>query len=447
MNNSDVTIMTADVLIVGTGASGLFAALHLPRDKKVLMITKDEVENSDSYLAQGGICVLHDEDDYDSFMEDTMKAGHYENRRESVDIMIRSSRGVINELIDYGVEFARKENGELDYTREGCHSRPRILFHEDITGKEITRKLLAAVRRLPNVQILDFTTMLDIVEDGGKCQGIIARDHDGNYIAIQANQTILASGGVGGLYKHSTNFPHLTGDAIAIAMRHGIELENIDYVQIHPTSLYSTKPGRSFLISESVRGEGAKLYGKDGKRFANEVLPRDLMTAEIRKQMAKDNMPYVWLDMTVLGKDVIMNHFPHIYEKCMEEGYDATKQWIPITPAQHYFMGGIHVDKYSKTTMDNLYAVGETSCNGVHGKNRLASNSLLEGLVFAKRAAGQIAQNWQDDVLDQSAFAAIAGTAAAAVAEDGDLRAEYKQEVLAEMDREKAEKESACAAK
>lgn len=378
-----------DILIVGTGASGLFAALHCPSDKNILMITKDAVENSDSFLAQGGICVLRDENDYNSFMEDTLKAGHYENRRESVDIMIRSSREVINELIGYGVDFARQENGELNYTREGCHSKARILFHEDITGKEITRNLLKAVQKLPNVHILEYVTMLDLIEQDNTCFGILAKDKNDEYLTIEADNTILASGGIGGLYEHSTNYPHLTGDAIAIALRHNIKLENPDYVQIHPTSLYTNKPGRSFLISESVRGEGAKLYGKDGKRFANEVLPRDLMTAEIKKQMAKDNMPYVWLDMTVLGKDVILNHFPHIYEKCLE-GFDVTKQWIPIVPAQHYYMGGIHVDKYSKTTMNNLYAVGETSCNGVHGANRLASNSLLEGLVFAKRAVNKI---------------------------------------------------------
>lgn len=379
-----------DILIVGTGASGLFAALHCPIDKNILMITKDAVENSDSFLAQGGICVLRDENDYDSFMEDTLKAGHYENRRESVDIMIRSSREVINELIGYGVDFAKQANGELNYTREGCHSKARILFHEDITGKEITRNLLKAVQKLPNVHILEYVTMLDLIKQDNTCFGILAKDKNDEYLTIEADNTILASGGIGGLYEHSTNYPHLTGDAIAIALRHNIKLENPDYVQIHPTSLYTNKPGRSFLISESVRGEGAKLYGKDGRRFANEVLPRDLMTAEIKKQMAKDNMPYVWLDMTVLGKDVILNHFPHIYEKCLEEGFDVTKQWIPIVPAQHYYMGGIHVDKYSKTTMNNLYAVGETSCNGVHGANRLASNSLLEGLVFAKRAVNKI---------------------------------------------------------
>lgn len=426
-----------DILIVGTGASGLFAALHCPSDKNILMITKDAVENSDSFLAQGGICVLRDENDYDSFMEDTLKAGHYENRRESVDIMIRSSREVINELIGYGVDFARQENGELNYTREGCHSKARILFHEDITGKEITRNLLKAVQKLPNVHILEYVTMLDLIEQDNTCFGILAKDKNNEYLTIEADNTILASGGIGGLYEHSTNYPHLTGDAIAIALRHNIELENPDYVQIHPTSLYTNKPGRSFLISESVRGEGAKLYGKDGKRFANEVLPRDLMTAEIKKQMAKDNMPYVWLDMTVLGKDVILNHFPHIYEKCLEEGFDVTKQWIPIVPAQHYYMGGIHVDKYSKTTMNNLYAVGETSCNGVHGANRLASNSLLEGLVFAKRAVNKIHddENAQHKKYDID-FAQLANNVQQNIDREKTILAqEYKQAIFNEMDK------------
>lgn len=426
-----------DILIVGTGASGLFAALHCPSDKNILMITKDAVENSDSFLAQGGICVLRDENDYNSFMEDTLKAGHYENRRESVDIMIRSSREVINELIGYGVDFARQENGELNYTREGCHSKARILFHEDITGKEITRNLLKAVQKLPNVHILEYVTMLDLIEQDNTCFGILAKDKNDEYLTIEADNTILASGGIGGLYEHSTNYPHLTGDAIAIALRHNIKLENPDYVQIHPTSLYTNKPGRSFLISESVRGEGAKLYGKDGKRFANEVLPRDLMTAEIKKQMAKDNMPYVWLDMTVLGKDVILNHFPHIYEKCLEDGFDVTKQWIPIVPAQHYYMGGIHVDKYSKTTMNNLYAVGETSCNGVHGANRLASNSLLEGLVFAKRAVNKIHddENAQHKKYDID-FAQLANNVQQNIDREKIILAqEYKKAIFNEMDK------------
>lgn len=375
-----------DIVIVGTGASGLFAALHLPEDQQILMITKDALENSDSFLAQGGICVLRDEGDYDSFFEDTLKAGHYENNRDSVDVMIRSSREIIGELMDWGVEFAMKD-GHLDYTREGCHSRPRILFHEDITGEEITSKLLAEVRKRPNIRLVEYVTMTELLETDNDCLGILARTREGEDIAIRADYTILASGGIGGLYEHSTNFPHLTGDALAVALEHGVELEHVDYVQIHPTTLYSQTPGRRFLISESVRGEGARLYNAHGERFANEVLPRDVLTREIHKQMEKDQKPYVWLDMTVLGEDTIKKHFPHIYQHCLGEGYDVTKEWIPVVPAQHYFMGGIKVDLDSHTSMGHLFAVGETACNGVHGANRLASNSLLESLVFAKRAA------------------------------------------------------------
>lgn len=428
------TIQT-DILIVGTGASGLFAALHVPEDRQVLMITKDEVEHSDSFLAQGGICVLRDDTDYDSFMEDTLKAGHYENRVESVDIMIRSSRDVIRELVDYGVDFAKKD-GEFDYTREGCHSKPRILFHEDITGEEITSKLLKAVRTRSNVTILEHVTMLDLVEKDNRCYGVVASQEDGEDCFLEAEYTILATGGIGGLYKHSTNYPHLTGDALALALRHHIELEHIDYIQIHPTTLYSQKPGRRFLISESVRGEGAKLYGADGKRFANEVLPRDLLTAEIRKQMEKDQTPYVWLDMTVLGEEVIKSHFPHIYERCLEEGYDVTKDWIPVVPAQHYFMGGIHVDKHSKTSMEHLYAVGETSCNGVHGANRLASNSLLESLVFGARAARHLTETWEENDASREETAGLAEAAEAQIQKKKDrLPQIYREEVLDEIER------------
>ena len=428
------TIQT-DILIVGTGASGLFAALHVPEDRQVLMLTKDEVEHSDSFLAQGGICVLRDDTDYDSFMEDTLKAGHYENRVESVDIMIRSSRDVIRELVDYGVDFAKKD-GEFDYTREGCHSKPRILFHEDITGEEITSKLLKAVRTRSNVTILEHVTMLDLVEKENRCYGVVASQEDGEDCFLEAEYTILATGGIGGLYKHSTNYPHLTGDALALALRHHIELEHIDYIQIHPTTLYSQKPGRRFLISESVRGEGAKLYGADGKRFANEVLPRDLLTAEIRKQMEKDQTPYVWLDMTVLGEEVIKGHFPHIYERCLEEGYDVTKDRIPVVPAQHYFMGGIHVDKHSKTSMEHLYAVGETSCNGVHGANRLASNSLLESLVFGARAARHLTETWEENDASREETAGLAEAAEVQIQKEKDrLPQIYREEVLDEIER------------
>ena len=389
VSNSKENNLQADVVIVGTGVGGCFSALNLSEDLSIIMITKSDLESSDSFLAQGGICVLHDDDDYDSYFEDTMRAGHYENRKESVDIMIRGSQDVIHDLIGYGVDFA-KEDGKLLYTREGAHSRPRILFHEDITGKEITSKLLAQIKTRKNIQIMEYTTMTDILISKGACAGIEAETSDHKKIYIHADQTIFASGGIGGRYKHSTNFPHLTGDAIDIAKKHGIRLEHLDYVQIHPTTLYSKKPGRRFLISESVRGEGALLYDKNGNRFVDELLPRDVVTKAIQEQMKKDGTDHVWLSLEKIPKEIILSHFPNIYQHCLEEGYDATKEWIPVVPAQHYFMGGIWVDSDSHTSMPNLYAVGETSCNGVHGKNRLASNSLLESLVFAKRAAREI---------------------------------------------------------
>lgn len=378
-----------DVVIVGTGVGGAFSALNLPEDKQILMITKSDLESSDSFLAQGGICVLRDDEDYEGYFEDTMRAGHYENRKESVDIMIRSSQEIIHDLIEYGVDFAKKD-GNLAFTREGAHSRPRILFHEDITGKEITSKLLVRVKKRKNVQIHEYTTMTDIIVKNGKCAGILAKTADGEEMKIYAQDTIFASGGIGGRYQHSTNFPHLTGDALDISRKHGIRLEHLDYVQIHPTTLYSTKPGRRFLISESVRGEGAILLDKNKERFVNELLPRDVVTEEIRRQMKKDGTDHVWLSMERIDKDTILKHFPNIYHHCLEEGYDVTKECIPVVPAQHYFMGGVWVDSDSKTSMDHLFAVGETSCNGVHGANRLASNSLLESLVFAKRAAKKI---------------------------------------------------------
>ena len=379
-----------DAVIVGCGVAGCFAALHLPQEADILMITKADTEDSDSFLAQGGICVLKNESDYDAFYEDTMHAGHYENTPESVDIMIRSSRNVINQLIAWGVDFRRDENGELCYTKEGAHSTNRILFHDDVTGKEITSKLLAQVKKLPNVTLLVHTEMCDILSCKNVCEGVLIRDEEGKLIPVYARDVIWACGGIGGIYDNSTNFPHLTGDALAIAIHRNVALKNVNYVQIHPTTLYSQKKGRRFLISESVRGEGAVLYNKDGERCVNELLPRDVGTKAIREQMEKDGTDHVWLSMERIDKDTILKHFPNIYHHCLEEGYDVTKECIPVVPAQHYFMGGVWVDSDSKTSMDHLFAVGETSCNGVHGANRLASNSLLESLVFAKRAAKKI---------------------------------------------------------
>ena len=428
--------MNTDILIVGSGCSGLYCALHLPDNKNVTIITKSDIEYSDSYLAQGGICVLRDEQDFETFLEDTLKAGHYENDRESVSIMINSSRDIINDLVSYGVEFSKNENGDFNYTKEGAHSTNRILFHRDITGKEITSKLLKKACEKKNITILSHTTLLDIITKNSECVGAVIAMPDGEIETITAEYTVLATGGIGGLFRHSTNYKHLTGDALAIAIKHGIELKNIDYIQIHPTTLYSEKPtDRSFLISESVRGEGAKLYNKNMERFVNELLPRDLLTKAIHEQMEKDGTDFVWEDLRTIPDAELAGHFPNIVNHCKENNYDVTRECIPIVPAQHYFMGGIKVNHSSKTSMPRLYAIGETACNGVHGKNRLASNSLLECLVFAKRAALEISENPKSTTplpeIDISCYE-----------NREELEKQYKEMILKEIEKAKKENEN-----
>ena len=379
---------TYDVLIAGTGVAGLCCALNLPAQYRVLMLSKAAEDESDSFLAQGGICMLQGEEDFAAYFEDTMRAGHYENDEEAVKLMIRTSPAMIAELVADGVDFARDGAGNFRLTREGGHSRPRILFHDDVTGKEITSKLLALAKGRENIEIRPQTELLDVIAEGNECFGGILRDNAGGGVyPVYAAFVLLATGGVGGLFRHSTNFRHLTGDGVGIALRNGVAVEHIDYVQIHPTTLFSKKPGRRFLISESVRGEGAVLLGADGKRFCNELLPRDIVTGEIRAQMKKEGSEHVWLDMRPVGEKALAEHFPTICARCREEGFDPFVQPVPVVPAQHYFMGGVKVDLDGRTSMKRLFAAGETACNGVHGKNRLASNSLLESLIWAERAA------------------------------------------------------------
>ncbi len=382
-----------DTVIVGSGVAGLFAALCLPKEQDVLVITKENLDDCDSFLAQGGVCVLKDINDFDCYFEDTMKAGHYENNPESVRVMIESSQDVIGTLVDLGVKFDTDGDGEYDYTREGAHRRNRILHHKDETGKEITATLLDIAKTKPNITFVTRTTMIDIIEKDNVCYGIVCFDEYGEKGAILADNIILATGGIGGLFKNSTNYPHITGDSFALALKHGIELQNMNYIQIHPTTLYSKKAGRRFLISESVRGEGAVLLNENGERFTDELQPRDVVTNAIVKEMKKFGTDHVYLNLPTMTSEEAQKRFPNIFEACMEEGYDMTKDNVPVTPAQHYMMGGVKTDTNGVTSMKNLYAVGETACNGVHGKNRLASNSLLESLVFAKRAADTIAND------------------------------------------------------
>lgn len=427
--------MKTNVLIVGSGCSGLYTALNLPQELHITIISKDTLEHSDSFLAQGGICMLKDESDYDSFFEDTLRAGHYKNNKISVDLMIKSSPDVIKDLIGYGVDFQRDENGNLAFTREGAHSDKRILFYQDTTGKEITSRLLAAVKKLPNVTLMEHTCLLDIMEEDNRCYGGVARLENGDLEKITADVTVLASGGVGGLYKNSTNFKHLTGDALAISLKHDIELKDMSYVQIHPTTLYQENPKeRSFLISESVRGEGALLYDKNMNRFVDELQPRDVVAQAILKQMEKDGTDHVWEDLRTIPKKELEEHFPNILAHCREAGYDPFTECIPVVPAQHYFMGGIKVNYHSKTSMDFLYAVGETACNGVHGQNRLASNSLLESLVFAKRAAKDLVAKYESVVELPTTLAELD----LLDYQDGDILADdYKKLVVEKLTEEK----------
>jgi len=382
-----------DAVIVGSGVAGLFAALCLPESKKVLVITKEDLKECDSYLAQGGVCVLKDIKDFDCYFEDTMRAGHYENNPESVRVMIESSPDVISALIQLGVQFDTDSSGSYDYTREGAHRRNRILHHKDETGKEITATLLSIAKKRKNITFIAQTTMIDLIEKDNICYGIVCEDEYGERGAILAKDIILATGGIGGLFKNSTNFPHITGDAFALALKHGIEMKDINYIQIHPTTLYSKKSGRRFLISESVRGEGAILLNENGERFTDELQPRDVVTDAICKEMEKFGTDHVYITLPTMTSEQAQKRFPNIFEACMEEGYDITKDKVPVTPGQHYMMGGIKTDINGRTSMAHLFAVGETACNGVHGKNRLASNSLLESLVFSKRAADLIAKD------------------------------------------------------
>lgn len=387
MNNFEN--ITCDVVIVGSGVAALVCALSLPKDQNIVLITKKSLIDSNSYLAQGGICVMRGDSDRDSFIEDTLRAGHFQNDKEAVEILVDESNAAIKTLQELGVVFTGDENGPY-YTREGGHSNFRILYHDDVTGKSIMESLIETMKKRKNINIMENCSMTDLLisKKNEECLGIYAI-HNGKNLVINSRSTVLATGGIGGIYKNSTNFPHIRGDGIALAIKHNIELKDISYVQIHPTALYEEKLGRRFLISESVRGEGAQLINHKHERFTNELNPRDIVSKAILKEMEKDGTKYELLDLNPL-KDSIENRFPNIYNKILEIGLNPLKDPIPVVPSQHYTMGGIKVDMDSKTSMKNLYAIGEVACTGVHGKNRLASNSLLEGVVFAKRSAKSI---------------------------------------------------------
>ena len=379
----------ADVLIVGSGVAGLYASLNLRDDLEIIMVSKKSVNLCNSSLAQGGIAVARGKEDFQSFIEDTLKAGKYENNIDSVRVLVEESMDNINKLIDLGANFEKDENGVL-FTKEGAHEINRIVYHKDITGKHVEDILLENVKRRKNIKIIEDCEMVDIYHRDNRCIGALF-NKDGENLSIYAKVVILATGGIGGLFKKSTNERIITGDSIGVAIRNNIEIKDLSYIQIHPTAFFSKKSEeKRFLISESVRGEGGKLLNCNGERFVDELLPRDIVAKKIYEEMKKTNSNNVFLDVSFMEKSFLQNRFPNIYNKCVEEGIDISKEPIPVAPAQHYFMGGIKVDLNGKTSMENLYAFGETSCTGVHGANRLASNSLLEALVFSRRGALEI---------------------------------------------------------
>lgn len=375
-----------DVLIIGSGVSGLYCALNLRKDLNVLVVCKDKISCSNTYLAQGGISVARGIEDIPAYIEDTLKAGKYKNDLEAVKVLTSESMENISALIEMGLRFDRNEDDSLNFTKEGAHSINRIVHTKDNTGESTAKILIEKVKERENINVYEDTYFVDIIEKERKCiGGILIKEEE--QINVYAKTVVLATGGIGGLFNNSTNQRILTGDGIAVAVKHNLELKDMNYIQIHPTAFYEEETNqRRFLISESLRGEGGILTNVKGERFVNELLPRDVVSEAVYEQIRETETPYVNLDIRFLGKDYIIERFSTIYEECLKRGTDITKECIKVSPAQHFFMGGIKVDLDSKTSMENLYAVGEASCTGIHGANRLASNSLLEGLVFSRRA-------------------------------------------------------------
>ncbi|MGE5300795.1 MAG: L-aspartate oxidase [Acidobacteriota bacterium] len=388
---------TVDFLIIGSGVAGLRAAIELAPHGSVLVVTKDKPSESSTEYAQGGIAAaISDEDRVGIHFEDTLKAGDGLCKEEAVKTLVEEGPERIMELISWGAEFDR-EGMKLALTLEAAHSRRRILHaHGDSTGKELERVLLTKVRSMPSVRKYPYALTTDLVMNGNECHGAYAL-REGEVTALFAKATVLATGGAGQIYARTTNPPVSTGDGMAIAFRAGAALEDMEFVQFHPTSLFHPSAPH-FLLSESMRGEGAMLLNVHGRRFMEdyapmaELAPRDVVSRAIISEMVKTGSEHVYLDLRHMGTTFVKTRFPQIYSTCLLYGVDITADLIPVSPAAHYIMGGVKTDLDGRTTIKGLYAAGEVACTGVHGANRLASNSLLEGLVFGARA-GKAALN------------------------------------------------------
>jgi len=380
-----------DFLIIGSGVAGLRAAIEIAPHGNVLVATKDLPKESSTEYAQGGIAVaLSDEDEVGIHYEDTLRAGDGLCKEEAVRVLVEEGPDRILELISWGAEFD-KIGSKLSFTLEAAHSRKRILHAQgDSTGRELERVLLQKVRSYPSIRRSSFTTCVDLIVQDGRCIGaVLLRDR--RLVSVFAPAVILATGGAGQIYSVTTNPQVATADGYAIAYRAGAELEDMEFVQFHPTSLY-LPAAPHFLLSEALRGEGGVLRNINKERFMqryhpdSELAPRDIVSRAIVAEMQRTGSSYVYLDLSHLEPDFIKKRFPSIYSTCLQYGVDITKDLIPVSPAAHYMMGGVRTDTTGRTTLKGLYAAGEVACTGVHGANRLASNSLLEGLVYGKRA-------------------------------------------------------------
>lgn len=385
-----------DVIIVGTGAAGLYAALNFPKDISVLLVSKRDLPLSNSSLAQGGVaCVLDTvHDNYKLHINDTLIAGKYKNNLSAVEKLVSEGPADVMRIKELGVDFDLNPDGTMCKTLEAGHSRHRIVHHKDSTGKAIVDGLIDVVRTLPNVTICDNALVYSI--DKALHGFYISILKDGKSYHYGCNYCLLATGGIGRVYKYTTNSAIATGDGIAFAYLLGAKISHLSRVQFHPTAFAADKDRERFLISEAVRGEGAVLLNCNGERFAfdydsrGELAPRDVVSNAIIRESIKTKSEKFYLDITDKPAEFVKERFPMIYSRCLEEGVDITKDRIPVFPCQHYLMGGINVDLDAKTSIDGLYAAGECAHTGVHGANRLASNSLLEALVFSRAAAQDI---------------------------------------------------------
>ncbi len=397
---------TYDVIIAGCGAAGLYGAINLPSSCKILLLCKQELTLCNSALAQGGIAAVYQpkDDSTELHKQDTFIAGGFKNNPETVQILVDNAKYAIQSILDMGVDFDRTADGELHRTLEGGHSRHRIFHHKDSTGAAILDTLIRKVKTLPNVTILENTMMVDLkkTSTGFSVQML----KDGKLSAAHSHFMLLATGGIGRIYEFTTNTKIATGDGIAMAYNIGAEIRNLHLIQFHPTAFNNHHTRECLLVSEAVRGEGAYLLNCNKERFMHryderlELAPRDVVSHSIVMEAKRTGSTDFYLDISHKDADFIRTRFPMIYDHVLEQGYDMTKEPIPIYPCQHYLMGGIDVDTNSETTVRNLFACGECSHTGVHGNNRLASNSLLEALVFSHQAAMTISERLADAPAD-----------------------------------------------